>query len=360
MSTAMPTITFCPPGPHRPELETQQHLSSGSHLPVSAKLAADGEFESVGLSFNDYERMATTHHRLDSSRRLPKPEWATNDAMLRKLIVRYMEVRGMVGGAFNRRPGTGTDDERIKHAQAAIIARLPRRTATLDRLCKEYVELKRNGRNPQRAKMLEELIEGLDTYIRCSQEDGGMKLTVGIVAYYYRMGYNSVETAAAMKIKPPLVRRTCWQLENVWKRMERERRTRVHLSVRINMLRGMNLNPLRVPAKKEKVCFVCGRIFEQAHGHQKFCTRKCRHADENRRRRKNRELKPRAAKKFFCSTGCKDAARLAVHSLPVLQKPGIGVYAPLPTQDAFSRYADFCKVVGSVPLSREQWANGLR
>ncbi len=355
MSTAMPTITFCQPAPPREGLGWDQHPSARHVFFNPAAATADGTMESNGLEFSDFGNFQIEKHKANGNggRRLEIPDWALDNKKLSFVLAAWIENRAVM-----RNPGKGTTAERIRTAQARLDADRPRLISVLEGLCAKFVAEKSNT-TPDAAKItrLAQKIREVDTGLRVNED--AVRFAFTIVNGYYFDGKNSSEIAVDLKMSHAHIRQTLWRLFSVAKRPATFQRP-FHISIRINLLRGINGSPLHVPAKGEKVCFVCGQFFKPSHGHQKFCGRKCRRKDEAQRRRKNPELKPRAAKKYFCSTGCKDAAKFAVHSLPVLAKPGVGTYAPLPGADPYSRYADFCRVVGSEPLSREQWKMGLR
>src|SRR5579863_3556234 len=92
-----PKITVLPPGPHRPELETKQYLSTGSRFPVSTTFSAGGEAESTGLGFPEYQRMRTFNRKLDNHRHKERPSWSVNDQQLAKVLATAMEARSGFG-----------------------------------------------------------------------------------------------------------------------------------------------------------------------------------------------------------------------------------------------------------------------
>lgn len=166
------------------------------HLPVQhARFDADGVASTNGIDWGDFSRMGYIRHKLDSGRDV-KASWTANDVMLRKTLVRYLEVR-----AGWRHAQPGTDIERLKRVEAALIARKPRMEAQLKALAKEYVALKRGGAVVQK---LGEEVENLDTQLILMNGIAGKVLR--IVHLYYRMGLNSVEVATEVGVKPPHVR----------------------------------------------------------------------------------------------------------------------------------------------------------
>jgi hypothetical protein len=353
-ATQQPKITICPPGPHRPELETKQHIFKGSRLPISTTFVADGETESNGISHDDYKFMSTMHQKLDKGRRNERPAWAVNDVQLSKVLAQYMESRASLAG-MRRYQRVGTVAQRIKRAQTAIIASLPNRIEILDGLCKEYVALNDSpAATCDRLRELELLIEGLDTYIRTSQKDGGLLLAVGCVQTYWKEGLDSVACAERLHIKPPHVRQIIWRLDKAWKKVSSE----VRVTIQINLLRGLRANPVAVAAKGQRQCWVCGSLFTPGSSALDTCRKRRCMRKAKERADKGKEHGPKGTTKYFCGPACKDTARFAIKTLPVPVKPGVGLFVPVAGGDRYQNYLKFCMVVGTTPLTEEQWAMG--
>jgi hypothetical protein len=206
-----------------------------SSRPVRATKTRDG-WNTTGVSYDDYTRFQTQTRKPSGERRLATPKWAVNDPLLQELLVVFMEERAAI------RRGTGTLFERLEHARQAVIATHPRLSDTLTKLCNEYVELKKFGACPEmadedvlayaekilgarplwvevarellqgrRKRELEIEIEGIDTYLRYTQ-NGGADVLAGIVYLYYRAGLDSVGVGAELGLKPPHVRQLLWRL----------------------------------------------------------------------------------------------------------------------------------------------------
>ncbi|MFZ2050453.1 MAG: hypothetical protein WAU69_05915 [Solirubrobacteraceae bacterium] len=210
--------------------------------PVSAHKTAEGWF-STGLDFADYSRMGTQQRKPSGERRLPTPQWAVNDLMLRELLVSFMEERAGV------RKKRGELLERLARAQKMIINQRPRLSAILDKLCRDYVHIKRFGayadlsdtevldiaeavfinrpllasdpsglgaRQMLTAKQARDWqieIEGLDSLLRYSNGPSAGAGTIAAVAFlYYRVGYDSVGVGMELGIKPPHVRQLLYRL----------------------------------------------------------------------------------------------------------------------------------------------------
>lgn len=182
-----------------------------SSRPVSAK---------SGIAFEDFARMHSFTPRAPGSGRQKKtPEWAHNNTAFRGLLVYYVERR-----AGRRKPQTGTHAERLARAKARLAARRPGMIATLENLCHEYVAVKKEDPSSPRVKKLQEEIENLDTVLRFNNASDAM--VAGVVMHYYRLGSNSVETAAALGMKPPHVRVILHRLNQVWEEMNGRKPTK--------------------------------------------------------------------------------------------------------------------------------------
>src|SRR5580704_4578719 len=125
---------------------------------VSANVTRDG-WQSTGIDWADYSRMGTQQRKQSKERRLATPEWALNPEKLRALIVRMMELR-----ACFTFPQPGTDAERLARAQKFIDLWLPKKTATLNRMCQNFVALKKDPTvERSQVERLARQIEGMDS-----------------------------------------------------------------------------------------------------------------------------------------------------------------------------------------------------
>jgi hypothetical protein len=173
-----------------------EYVGMRRHLPVQhATFNAEGEAESNGVDWGDFNRMGSISHKLNAHRR-NFPAWAMNDAQLRAVMVRYVELR-----ACFKRPQPGTDAERLKRAEALLAARTLVAQATLTKLCKEHLALKRSGGDAGYIRKLGEEIEGIDTAILINKNIAGIALRLAVL--YWRQGFNSVECASEVHLKPP-------------------------------------------------------------------------------------------------------------------------------------------------------------
>jgi hypothetical protein len=191
-----------------------------SNLPIHSHVTSDG-WESNGLSYDDYRSMHLTKRKSVAERRLPTPDWATNDKQLRDVIVCFMEKR-----AGFKKPRNGTPEQRLARANARRLCVKHYWEEKIEARCKEYVTVT----DPARRKKLGELIESMDTIIRFIGKEGA--LACGVVYRYYRLGENSVEVAAALGTRPPHVRQILWRLHKA----ARYAASVVRISMHINLL----------------------------------------------------------------------------------------------------------------------------
>jgi hypothetical protein len=175
--------------------------------PVYAEFIG-GEIYSPNISFDDYSRMTTQLHKLTPNRRYDMPAWAVNDEPTCAVIARSME-----GRAGLRVPPCGaTDKERLQKAQQVLKTKEPQLVARLDGICKRFVEAKNNDA-AEVAVALGIQVENIDTQLRLL--DHTTEMLAGVIYFYWRCGYTSVETGQQLGIKPPHVRTTTTRLVEV-------------------------------------------------------------------------------------------------------------------------------------------------
>lgn len=190
--------------------DIHQFAETFSKHPVSARLAAGGEWETTGIDFSDYSRMQQHNHTLAANRRYPTPEWALNDEQLLDVLLCYLEARAF----YHALVPMGTHAERLERVRLRFKKILSQKSALLDSLCKDYVHLKKTGAEPNKLRFREQVIESLDTEICVLQADcPGVILR--IVHLYYRCGFESVVVGKELSLKPPHVRQILWRLNEI-------------------------------------------------------------------------------------------------------------------------------------------------
>jgi hypothetical protein len=177
------------------------------HLPEKNE---DGSYQN-GLSYDDYSRGQRKEHKLFESRSSTPPSWAVNLKEMSFLLARYFELRALIS-----RPRIDTPERRIIYAQNRILSRIPSWIATLDKLVAELAA----SADPERRRVLESRIRTIDTQICVDQR--GPALICGIIFYFFRCGYDSGETAAAIKhvISREGIRQIAHRLEKLWQKMQ--------------------------------------------------------------------------------------------------------------------------------------------
>jgi hypothetical protein len=171
-------------------------------------------FQSTGIDFADYGGMHTFRpSQLTAPRQTSIPEWACDDSKLRELVVAFMENR------VGLEPAEGaTLQERLARAQQELEARRPHLDALLTRLCKEYVEIKNVNPDKKYLRKLQIQIDNVDTQLLILEKTANV--IVGTVYFYWRANMNSVNVAAQLGIRPPLVRKILHRLGKVWKNLQ--------------------------------------------------------------------------------------------------------------------------------------------
>src|SRR5258708_232347 len=107
---------------------------------ISATKTKTG-WDSTGIAFADFQQMHVMRREKVQERRLPTPNWAIRDDLLRQLIVVYLEER------FYVRPNeTLTLVERLQVARAAAEHYCPMKRQLLEEWLADYHSLCTHGR----------------------------------------------------------------------------------------------------------------------------------------------------------------------------------------------------------------------
>jgi hypothetical protein len=294
-----PEITRLPSVPPHKGLQFDKHVGVRPMYPVSARVAAHGEWASPGIAFDDYARCSTQQRLASGERRLPTPAWALDPHKLRALIVRTMELRA----GFNK-PQLGTEVERLDRAKAVIARKRVAQDATLTKLCLEFNRLNNDPSTPKlRLKRLRVEIESIDTSLQASSgDDRGAAKLAGIVHFYYAVGMDSVGVGTTLGVKPPCVRATLWRMHRLWAKMQTEATAGWQPRIRSNLLRNCVL---------KKPCHGCGAAKPSGKGYR-YCD-SCRIA---RRLAISREFMRAKRRKIAVPVPPPTAKRLAIVSSP--------------------------------------------
>jgi hypothetical protein len=202
------TTTICPPSPQ--QFFYDEHVEVQKHHPVEAHSTGCGNFESTGLSFDDYFRMGTEKHKLFCGRRTTVPVWAVNDHDLQRVLVAFLEIRAY-GKHSTKVRQVDTLLERIARAEKQLAERAPFTSLRLDVLCARYVELQHNGGNPRELAKLEQAIKALDTFLITSRSPA--RITAAVIYKYYRLGYKSTQIASDLGLQSPGVRQMLFRIQ---------------------------------------------------------------------------------------------------------------------------------------------------
>ena len=325
--------------------------------PISANVTADG-WSSTGLDFGDFGRMCTQRRKQSGLRRLATPEWALNPEKLRPLIVRVMELR-----ACFKYPQPGTDSERLARAQKFIDLYLPKKTATLNRMCQRFVALKKDPTaTREQLEKLSRQIETMDSEICVLHKpDRGAEILAGIVHHYYGACLDSVGVATELGIKPPAVRRTLWSMHRVWERMQKPVPTYLVLCEKCGLYIGRQGHRCFFRDHEEKrtrfcvekrtrFCVVCGK--ELPKHHSKFCGDECYRKDTYDKQKLKRKESPQT-RNAFCSPECK-----ATFASPTKSIDAKGFdAATVDLGDRFyETYLQFCARLNTAPMPFCEWA----
>jgi hypothetical protein len=179
-------------------------------MPVSARFMGQDTWVGTGISFGDFNFIQTSTKKLFAARRFAVPDWAVNDAMLRKVICEATIQRA--NGSKHWRASLPKDErERIRLAESLLVSRVPSLEKQIDGLCDEYCALRRTGADPVRQKKLEALISNVDSQLIVNRQPAA--IIASIVYLYFRLGLSSVGVAEIIGLSAPAVRQ---QVYRIW------------------------------------------------------------------------------------------------------------------------------------------------
>jgi hypothetical protein len=160
------------------------------------------------FAWSDLERMGIEEHSETPHRDKPAPEFTHSDAAVRDVVLRYLERNA----GLNARQ-CGDYRERLARAQAAKLATKP---ALEDRL--KRCEAK-HALTPSRYLKIN--IDNLKTQLANLGREA--QIATGCILYYWRCGYDSVQTGEPLGIRPQSVRVILHRLERIHELVEKER-----------------------------------------------------------------------------------------------------------------------------------------
>jgi hypothetical protein len=216
-----PQVKYCPPAAAHSTIAPEPVFHGRDQHPVTAEMGSDGEMVSpYGISFDDYSRMQTTT-KASTYRYKPVPVYATDPDAMRRLLVRFMEMRAFgLSRACKRGPLPGTDAYRLRRAHMKLLDDVPRLDALANDLCRRFVEGKQNGADPAWLKKMEIEIEGVDSLMIVAKDTPN--IVVGVIWRSYCLNEDSVTVGERLGLKPPSVRALLSRLAKTWARMQIE------------------------------------------------------------------------------------------------------------------------------------------
>jgi hypothetical protein len=181
-----------------PSFERHQFAGRRAKV-VSAVYRPDG-WDTTGISFGDLQvSMHVMRRERVQERRLPTPPWVNNNEALREEVLKACEKRiylttrnvHLVGGTHQERYATIKQHERMRLKRwLEILRKLRARYKTEPEATKPGLEIQ---------------IQNVDTFC-CMLKRGSVEVTIAVVHFYYRLGWNSVAVAQELNLKPPHVR----------------------------------------------------------------------------------------------------------------------------------------------------------
>jgi len=342
-----------------------EHQFAGRHQhPVHVEYGAGGAMHTHGIAFEDYTRMSTSlKHKPRGGRRSDAPVWAMDDAKLRAVMVRSLELRARLDA-----PQQGTEKDRLARAQRALQADNATLVDRLKKMAAQYVQLKAAPDvDAEQVAKMEEQIESVDTVLRTNA--AWAEKVVAIVYRYYRLGEDSVAVAQAVGLKPPHVRQTLWRLQQTWEELQgntdRVRRTKqvqcpscgCDLWVKPGSVARRCDNCVHTP-KPPKMCEVCGCEIQPGPKGKPTRSPHCvpcrRHIDLIRQRIKKR--KPPVS---LCSPECRAIYKDQHQPHPVVPVEQFGhemeVARASGDSPSYRAYLAGCARVGVRPMLHDQW-----
>jgi hypothetical protein len=213
-----PTVQYCAPAPAYSLAAPEPVFHKPGNHPVAAAMGSDGEMVSpYGISFDDYTRMQTFTKR-PTPRRKPVPLYATDPDSMRRVLVRFMEIRAFGAKLECRRgPLPGSDAYRLRRAYMKLMDDIPRLDALATTLSHRYVEGKQNGMSAAVLRSLEIEIEGVDSLSIVAARTP--EIILGVIYQSYCCHEDSVTVAERFGLKPPSVRALLYRIGRTWARM---------------------------------------------------------------------------------------------------------------------------------------------
>lgn len=147
------------------------------------------------------------------------PLWPRDPAKVRQVILRYLNGRLNWHGTHDAALAAMPDDAaRLKFLSDLERSKLPELTARLDRLCREYVQLKREAgaaaAADARVRTLAVQIKSLDGFLVCVKSGSAGRL-VRLIQLYFGAGLDSVGVGLELGITPVAARQYACRLNKI-------------------------------------------------------------------------------------------------------------------------------------------------
>jgi hypothetical protein len=164
---------------------------------VSAIYRPDG-WDTTGISFGDLQlSMHVQRRERVQERRLLTPLWVNSNEALREEVLKACEKR-LYLTERNHIPGQ-THQERFARIRQTERVHHKRWLEVLQNLRERY------RKEPEETRPSEIQLQNVDTQC-CLLKRGSVAVTVAVVHFYYRLGWDSVAVAQELHLKPPHVR----------------------------------------------------------------------------------------------------------------------------------------------------------
>jgi hypothetical protein len=163
-------------------------------------------FTSTEIAFEDYTRCSTKMHKQSGQRRLETPVWCMDNTLLANVIATYTLQRATMSGGGQRHAWQSelSPPQKLELAKKFTKKRQADMLATLDGLCRRFVETKKQNPRDRHLRLMSEQIANLDSTLRILENCAAV--CAAVVHLYYRVGFDSVGVANELKVKSCHVR----------------------------------------------------------------------------------------------------------------------------------------------------------
>jgi len=189
-----------------------RHQFAGGKRPDFARAGLDKE-DFFFLSNGHNGGMQIKRRVAQRERRLPRPDWAVDDAKLQEVVLRFCERRLCIA---KKQFGSYKFPTHLTHQERRECIRREelRRAETMLRPTLLRIRERLKGElSRETRRALEIQFQNVDSAIMTARR-GNAAIATAIVYFYYRLGWDSTPVAEQLHLKPPLVRQTLARLFN--------------------------------------------------------------------------------------------------------------------------------------------------